>query len=454
MSLIALQAAMMAAASAPPPSSVTRLGVTVSTFTSSTSHAVSMPSSVSAGDLLVAQIGIVSARAITTPAGWTLVDADGRTALETSAATQAVFARTADGSEGGTTVDFATTTACHMVASVHHFDGDTVSPGLVYAFGVNNINTNPDAPLIPIPWGATDSYAMAFCSNQFRNPYSTYPSGYSEGRWDTSGADSAVAVVTSASAVKQLSSAASEDPGAMVPRDGRNWVAHSVVVAPAGIAAIDGPVVAERLGQYFSATTTAHNVTMPAAVDAGDLLVVVFCNASGSPVTTITTPAGWTKLSEDAGGTVCNMGIYYRVADGTEDGTTVNFVTSASRRATAMTYRIAAGSFNSSDPIEVGPLASGTSTAPAIPAYSPSWGALDTLTIAAAGADSLRAPAARMSGYSTVLQASGTQSALSTSASVYGTHAVYRHGSTWEAQFSIPNAQTWVARAICIRPAP
>jgi hypothetical protein len=444
---------MMAAASAPPPSSVTRLGVTVSTFTSSTSHAVIMPASVSAGDLLVAQIGIVSARAITTPAGWTLVDADGRTALETSAATQAVFARTADGSEGGTTVDFATTTACHMVASVHHFDGDTVTPGLVYAFGVSNINPNPDAPPIPVPWGATDSYAMAFCSNQFRNPYSTYPSGYSEGRWDASGAGSVAAVVTSASAVKQLSSAASEDPGAMVPRDGRNWVAHSVVVAPAGIASLDGASVEGRTGQEFTALTTAHNVNMPATVNVGDLLVAIFCTGSASTVTTITTPSGWTQLSQDAGGIVCAVGIFYRVADGTEGGTTVNFVTSAARRASSIVYRIAAGSFNSSDPIEVGPVATGVSTTPTIPAYSPSWGSLDTLTIAGVGADNLRAFVGRVSGYSAILQASGT-SAISTYTNTYAAHGVYRNASTWEARLAITNAQTWVARAICIRPAP
>jgi hypothetical protein len=31
---------------------------------------------------------------------------------------------------------------------------------------------------------------------------------------------------------------------------------------------------------------------------------------------------------------------------------------------------------------------------------------------------------------------------------------VYRNASTWEARLAITNAQTWVARAICIRPAP
>ncbi len=87
----------------------------------------------------------------------------------------------------------------------------------------------------------------------------------------------------------------------------------------------------------FGADATTHAANMPATVNSGDLLLAEACFDSST--TTITTPGGWTKLigasnSDPVGG------VYAKVADGTEDSTTVDFATSNSQRGSVHVQRI------------------------------------------------------------------------------------------------------------------
>lgn len=195
---------------------------------------------------------------------------------------------------------------------------------------------------------------------------------------------------------------------------------------------------------------------MPASVNAGDRLLLVMSNHATA---TINTPAGWTKLSEDTGGKVMNFAIFYRDADGSEDGTTVNFVTTASEKAATVLYRIQAGTFDPSAAPEVGALNSGVSTAPLANPVTPSWGLADTLFIAAVGADNRRGFAAGSAafvsvvGYDSAPILAVPASSLSTQSQVYGAWATRRHSESWPAQFRISNAQTWRARTVAIKPA-
>jgi len=87
--------------------------------------------------------------------------------------------------------------------------------------------------------------------------------------------------------------------------------------------------------------TTSHNVTMPAAIDSGDLLIVLFSNfIYGSPVTQ---PAGWSLMASDKynpEGNGVRLSAYYKVADGSEGGQTFDFQTLAGEYAAAQVYRI------------------------------------------------------------------------------------------------------------------
>lgn len=89
----------------------------------------------------------------------------------------------------------------------------------------------------------------------------------------------------------------------------------------------------------FGADATTHNAVMPATVNAGDLLLAL---VGFDGVATITTPSGWTHV----GGMIdanqfqnLNFAIFAKVADGSEEGANVNFVTDTSQRGTAHVIR-------------------------------------------------------------------------------------------------------------------
>jgi hypothetical protein len=93
------------------------------------------------------------------------------------------------------------------------------------------------------------------------------------------------------------------------------------------------PQVQSMTPTSVSSASTTHNVSMPATVNAGDLLLmlITFHATQGS----VTTPSGWT-----AAGSIGLANIFTKAASGSEGGTTVNVVTANSVKAAAQTYRI------------------------------------------------------------------------------------------------------------------
>ena len=100
----------------------------------------------------------------------------------------------------------------------------------------------------------------------------------------------------------------------------------------------------------LTAITTSHLVNYPATVNAGDLLVmVVGARASGSTFTgAISSVAGWVQTSNDAPAATPNFraATFYRIATGTEGGTTVDVPTTVGLAMIAVMYRIPAGSYS------------------------------------------------------------------------------------------------------------
>ena len=140
------------------------------------------------------------------------------------------------------------------------------------------------------------------------------------------------------------------------------------------------PTVQSITTTNFASDATAHLVNMPATVNAGDLLLCIFaCDALPS----VTTPSGWTSINSYSFSN--RTAIFAKIASGSEGGTTVDFVTSASEAATAQVYRITgvSGGVTSSDITSAH--ATGTGSNPDPPNLDPSgWGTLDTLWIAVA----------------------------------------------------------------------
>jgi len=222
-------------------------------------------------------------------------------------------------------------------------------------------------------------------------------------------------------------------------------LSFSLVTAAPTLAA---PIVTSVTETAFGTDTTDHNVNMPATIDAGDLLIVFFTNDGGAGVTT---PSGWTQLASAAQGWVVRLSVYYKIATGTEGGTTVNFRTSTNEQAAAQVYRIT--NWHGTTPPEISIAVTGTDTTPDPASLDPAgWDVADTLWIAVAGQDqgdqsgTTDYPASYTDGIST-LSPSGRGSCRTLSA-----RRVLAAASEDPGAFTIPVAEEWVAFTIAVRP--
>jgi len=200
----------------------------------------------------------------------------------------------------------------------------------------------------------------------------------------------------------------------------------------------------------FPTDSTAHAVSMPALVNAGDLLVV-FLACDGTP--NVVAPTGWTFFFgwNSWGGATTKFSMYAKRANGTEGGTTVNFVTTTAERAAAQVYRISGwrDSGTIANDVEVNVTGS-TDANPDPPALDPMhWGTENTLWIAAYGAEghnnATAFPANYLGGTYTESDRSATSASL---ASAYRTAAV---GAEDPAPFAITVSSFWIACVVGVR---
>jgi len=214
------------------------------------------------------------------------------------------------------------------------------------------------------------------------------------------------------------------------------------------VPALAAPAVASVTETAFGTDTTDHNVDMPATVNADDLLIVLFTNDGNA---TVTTPGGWSALASDHN-TAVRCSVYYKIAVGDEDGTTVDFVTSANEQAAAQVYRIT--NWHGTTPPEISTAATGTSTRPNPASLDPAgWDVADTLWIAVAGQDRGQGtptayPAYYTDGISTL------SSATTDSCRTLSARRVLAAASEDPSPFTIPASEEWVAFTIAVRPAP
>ena len=227
-------------------------------------------------------------------------------------------------------------------------------------------------------------------------------------------------------------------------------LALSLSLVPA-VPALAAPVVASVTATAFGSDTTAHLVAMPATVNAGNLLIVLFTNDGGA---TVTTPSGWTSLASATRGTPAQvrLSVYYKIAVGTEGGTSVGFTTSSGEQAAAQVYRIT--DWHDITPPEISTVATGISTTPNPPSFNPAgWDVEDTLWLAVAGQDqgqqtgTTAYPASYAGGISTLSSSSTTASCRTLSAR-RGLAAASENPDT----FTIPASEEWVAFTVAVRP--
>ena len=108
------------------------------------------------------------------------------------------------------------------------------------------------------------------------------------------------------------------------------------------------PTLVQYTGEGFVftdyASSTTHNVAMPATVAAGDLLGIIFgCRDDGNPAT----PSGWTRKPDSISDTGENDVVcFLKDAVGDEDGTNVNITTANAQVATAYRFHVLAAEWN------------------------------------------------------------------------------------------------------------
>lgn len=179
--------------------------VTTSYFSAATAHAVNMPASVTAGQLLFVVLGIDQAATITTPSGWTVVE-DSTTRCKS-------YARISDGTEGGTTVDFVTATSREMAAHVYRISNwyGTISTGVFAGTPNGSSAGNPDCPTLDPGLGGKEFLWIAAVGHTTNgatiNSAPTNYLGYTETN-DPPGAND----IALASAYRQMYES-TEDPG-------------------------------------------------------------------------------------------------------------------------------------------------------------------------------------------------------------------------------------------------
>lgn len=205
------------------------------------------------------------------------------------------------------------------------------------------------------------------------------------------------------------------------------------------------PQTAAPTETIFATNALSHLVLMPPVVNAGDLLLCFFANDGAA---TVTTPADWTQLWSTPASTTGRLSGYAKVADGSEDGTTVDFETSAIEAASAQVYRVTNWQGTLAG-VEDGTPSVDTTTNPDPPSLTPSWDALDTLWFAICGTFSVSVTAAPAD-YTNLEEAQSlTGSAGSTVASARRElNAVSDDPGIFTAVIA-----NWVAQTVAIQPA-
>ena len=145
--------------------------------------------------------------------------------------------------------------------------------------------------------------------------------------------------------------------------------------------AIPFPQTAAPTPSSFSSASVNHNVNMPPVVKAGDLLFALVSLRGSGDSGGVTTPSGWTLLA--SAGAASFRGWYVKVADGTEGGTTVNFVSGNTCGGAAQVYRVTEWHGGIVSGVSIGEEQTTSTSTPNPPEVSTSWGSAKNLFFAA-----------------------------------------------------------------------
>ena len=189
----------------------------------STSHAMNLPATVSAGDLLIINVSSRYGTTVTMPGGWTLLTS-GTSGTGGTDRVLSIYYKTAAGTEGGTTITVTLSISGAATSTAYAISGWQGTPEAATAIGSS---TTPDPPSLSASWGGASSLFLAAFS-AYGSAASAIPTGYSDGIGGSSGNPS----YNATGGAEKSGSSASENPSAFTKPETGPWVAATIAIQP------------------------------------------------------------------------------------------------------------------------------------------------------------------------------------------------------------------------------
>lgn len=206
------------------------------------------------------------------------------------------------------------------------------------------------------------------------------------------------------------------------------------------------PTVTATAVTNGTTASATPSILLPATVNVGDILIAMI-RADNEEA--YTWPAGWNALVSDVSDAADDQtGCRWKLADGTEDGTSISLSRTQSNKFAALSYAI-----GGADHIEVSSLAIGSSTAPNPPSFSPSGGLQDYLFLWMGGwqGEQTSPPTGNPTNYTNPIGAnSGTAGATSTNARVASARRAVTGTTEDPPAWTISVTDAWTAFAIAL----
>lgn len=201
--------------------------------TAGTSHSVTLPSSIAAGDLLIVVFGFaVTGQTITWPGSWQAIP---NFKIEnTGGNTYGIDAGWLSAAGGETSITVGTSVSTKSAHCCYRITGHNTSTPVSSQAGATGATQNADPPSATVTGGPLDILAIACAGQTNEQAFTGYPTNYVNGQTADTGVGGATNTNgDTAAAELAISAASSENPGTFTYGVSSEWAANTIIVYPA-----------------------------------------------------------------------------------------------------------------------------------------------------------------------------------------------------------------------------
>lgn len=210
-----------------------------------------------------------------------------------------------------------------------------------------------------------------------------------------------------------------------------------------------GTLTVESITPYTQISNiTSHSVPMPATVNAGDLLLMLWAHDSNIYTASAAT---FTDMGGSVGGGGCTTYVFAKVATGSEGGATETVTVTNVEAAGAIVYRISnwGGTIATSVAHRIGPTTTSTQN-PDIASFTSGFGSVTTIwIIGLAVSNSVSGVTSAPSGYGNLT--TGGNSTSSNYAVIHAAHQISTAASDDSGAWTMESAKAWVPVVVAVK---